>query len=341
MRRYLASLALHCRNHDPSEYNAAHVSAMDEKLREFHQVSRTSRLCCHQLIHLQNIASSNNQLKASLEKEWKHVTSLFGTAVKNANEALSVVNQWTAERKSGGLPWNTLRAICRRQGCFKAKAQTWNLNDDLASPIMKTISGRWEWYFGSMAIKCFDQHLQRICSAMDSLQKHLVTTQSGAVELCNLIQEKLETTKKGLEEPIGSAKEALNSIQGDASRIIPSRIQQGLKETYDRCVKTRGKGCALLMKERLKVGIEAKADAMFRDALAQVDEIIRVKGTPEVIQKLRLQQDIIIDELEKDYARAMNQSQRSLPPLSDEFKARMGALISEARAVLDVDDTTN
>lgn len=275
-------------------------------------------------------------LRGSLFTEWSHVVDLFDSAAGGApKEATELVNKWTQSTQDGGFHWATMKAICRRQGYFKTNRKTYNMNDDFTTLITKFISPYWDKTFRIKVPARFDQKLDCTDSALYGVHNHFVKNQTGANELCELLEKKMEATRDDLHKPMMWAKEEFDRVQKETSRMIPSTLQAALKPTYDECAELRGRGSFKKTKDALKSGVQIAAGSMFTEARHLVDKAMR-NEIKRIMEAFTAQQQSLLNELDKEYRSAIGRSQQSLSPIPDTFKIRARDLANRAIAAIDV-----
>ncbi|KAF8310176.1 hypothetical protein DL93DRAFT_2230442 [Clavulina sp. PMI_390] len=192
-------------------------------------------------------------------------------ALEAVESALKVIDEIISD-----LRWNTLRAIIRRDGIFKAI----DLNEELAMLMIKHTASCWGEVFESDFLDTFQNAAS---AAVDGVLQEVQSKCPAGLK---------ESTGKQAELTINQTSVAMGKVSGvvhavlqakrkDISRSITPSIQESMMEGYSLALAETGRG------------VKARQKAILLDYLAEHEEDIFLRGTNAVMDRLDLAADAV------------------------------------------------
>ncbi|KAK0621529.1 Dynamin family-domain-containing protein [Bombardia bombarda] len=246
-----------------------------------------------------------------------HITNKFSLAMRLAvDDVTTTVDSWAQPKVDGGLPAQTYRATCVRDGVFKGAAGPHDFNKELSEPLEKRLAQGWERVFSTH----FPQRLDALGEELSrKLKKFQVKMEQHPIMKQSLWYDFVARQILPFEELFKETKylKALANIgQKEASRLIKPAIYEAMKSAYEHCGQESGMGCFKRIKEYMDAHVGSVRTTMFKtattNAKARLDKMVE-----EVAQEIEKDTDRIIGLVEEDY--------KSLVVDRDIFKALTAA----------------
>ncbi len=195
---------------------------------------------------------ANDQLKSFRERFLEKMDPLFETSVQGVKR---VTEGWR------GIHWATLRAIVQRNGVFKNYAgRSFDLNEDLAEPLLQQLPVSWEKYFTDDVGGVTSEFVLRVTESGKSfcgrvqliIELLLKKKDQGIEEQLKWFQDKVSLLAQGSKtQVLAKVKERRSEHAAKMPKIALVRMQP----SYDLAKQESGKG----MKQRILDLIEPAA----------------------------------------------------------------------------------
>ncbi|KAL3258512.1 hypothetical protein ABHI18_005979 [Aspergillus niger] len=171
------------------------------------------------------------------------------------------VSRWNAPGSSGGLRWNTYKAICRRRGVFHDT----DWNQDLARPMLDKIASSWKRTFAELLPHCFLDLKENLEAAVSRFHKQAIdSVKQGVPEEIRLrLQDTLVACHQTMGEQFRQAEKMTMQEQKRINRTFAEAIAERLKETYQACASETGRGSL----QRIRALMQQMADDHANDVL--------------------------------------------------------------------------
>jgi hypothetical protein len=195
---------------------------------------------------------ADDQLKGYRERFLEKMDPLFETSVQGVQR---VAEGWQ------GIHWATLRAIVHRNGFFKNyQGRSFDLNEDLAEPLLQQLPVSWERYFTDQVGGVTNDFALRVTEAGKSfcekvqliIELLLKKEDKGIEEQLKWFQDKVSLLARNARgEVLSKVKERRSELAAKMPKIALARMQPA----YDLAKKESGPG----MKKRILGIIERSA----------------------------------------------------------------------------------
>ncbi|WEW55281.1 hypothetical protein PRK78_000710 [Emydomyces testavorans] len=240
----------------------------------------------------------------------------FDAAASRAEDAASgTLMNWNERSR---IAWNTYRAICRRKGVYRGKHGHYDWNQQLAEPMLATLTIRWERTFKRDLPKTLDSFIgeyQRLATTFSNkVEKRLVViTENG--KLRRKLRTQLQTYKNSFRYMHVSLKKLMRQEQKTVSREIGPHFQNMLNAAYVEASTRTGQGTFQQMKDIMSNYINDKKGTMFRDSTNEIKQQMRkavirtqtkaMKGVNDVFKTISRDYTAIVNRSETQKDRAM------------------------------------
>jgi hypothetical protein len=156
--------------------------------------------------------TANTQLKSYRERFLEKMDPLFETSVQGVKK---VAEGWR------GIHWGTLRAIVHRNGVFMNYAgRSFDLNEDLAEPLLQQLPMSWERYFTDDVGGVTNEFALRVTESGKSF--------CGRVRL--IIELLLKKTDPGMEEQLKWFQEKVSLLAQNSKMQVLAKVKERRSE---------------------------------------------------------------------------------------------------------------
>ncbi|OJJ70533.1 hypothetical protein ASPBRDRAFT_56321 [Aspergillus brasiliensis CBS 101740] len=171
------------------------------------------------------------------------------------------VSRWNAPGSSGGLRWNTYKAICRRRGVFHET----DWNQDVARPMLDKIAPSWKRTFTEHLPHCFLTLKENLEALLSQFHKQAIdSVKHGVPEEIRLrLQDTLVACHQSMGEQFRVAETLTMQEQKRINRTFADAIADRLEETYQACASETGRGSL----QRIRASMQQTADDHANDVL--------------------------------------------------------------------------
>jgi phosphopantetheine adenylyltransferase len=188
---------------------------------------------------------ATNQLTLYRNQFLEKLDPLFASSVEGVK---NITGAWRV------LNWATLRAIVSRNGVFKSPTtgKSFDLNEDLAEPLLKQLPLSWERYFTDELGRVTDDFVLQLkestkgyCEQIRLIIELLFNQTDDSIEKqLDWFQDKVSTLAKSAQNEVLSAvRERRTELAANMSSVAKQRMQRA----YDAAKDEKGRG----MKQRM------------------------------------------------------------------------------------------
>ncbi|KAL5487951.1 hypothetical protein ACEPAI_6059 [Sanghuangporus weigelae] len=160
---------------------------------------------------------------------------------------------------AASMYWSTYRATLRRDGIWRR-----NLNEELVSPMTKTIASSWAKTFETNLFTGFEKESLKVISDLlqeieESCPKALRDRVHHQAQLC------LDEVKVALRKTIDVVSAELTSAQKEVSRSLEPHVRNQLCDGYSLAMQEHGRGSVARQKLVFKNYVSNNKDHLFED----------------------------------------------------------------------------
>ncbi|KAI4596485.1 hypothetical protein KJ359_005239 [Pestalotiopsis sp. 9143b] len=263
-----------------------------------------------------------------------YIYDKFEDAIKSAADAaVSTVEWWFMPRKAGGIPWNTMRSICIRNGAHHTRAYGYrDLNEELVTPLKQVLANTWERAFSNRiphAIANFPSVSHNILETFHQKVKDRIPAEDHDLLYRSLNQ--IINYEDIFERFQGN----LNTLQHEANRGFTPAVARSMAETYQASRAESGKGMFKRIQNNMVLHVQMNRRTMFQTA---TDEV-RVKLEAicdELASELDAQVTQSIKDITFDFEDGIIGS--NLEQTSKTARSEMGRILSKVDGLFETQD---
>ncbi|KAM0820488.1 putative Dynamin N-terminal domain-containing protein [Seiridium cardinale] len=199
----------------------------------------------------------------------KNIYNKFDESIAAAAQAaVATVEKWFESKSSGGIPWNTFVATCRRDGSFQGKAGHRNFNEELISPLKQALVHSWERVFARripQALDIFPATSKVLLEEFHENVKGRIQEKTSFTSV-NMLMLSLRGHISDITRVVKSFREQMTALHREASREFTPAIIKAMTEAYRSCVAETGQGSFGRMKIAMVEYVTTNRYSMFREA---------------------------------------------------------------------------
>ncbi|KAI1879612.1 hypothetical protein JX265_002566 [Neoarthrinium moseri] len=160
------------------------------------------------------------------------------------DEAPRIVTGWVAPTEQGGYYHSTLKATLTRQGHFKRKAGTINLNEELITGLKRELATPWEDIFSRYTPEILKLFSQSCREALEEFHQQLKARlrHTGAASTIDILHTQLQTYNQGINDKLHDFEQRIQEWQRDLSRQFMPGVKRVMTSVYDDCAEEQGRG---------------------------------------------------------------------------------------------------
>ncbi|OJZ83876.1 hypothetical protein ASPFODRAFT_62985 [Aspergillus luchuensis CBS 106.47] len=260
------------------------------------------------------------------------------------------VSRWNAPGSSGGLRWNTYKAICRRRGVYHKI----DWNQDLARPMLDKIASSWKRTFTELLPHCLHHLKENLEAVVSQFHTQVIdSVKQGVPEKIRVqLQDTLVACRQTMGEQFRQAENWTMQEQKRINRTFAEAIAERLKETYQACASETGETLSQLVEkysnmlittgrgslQRIRALMQQTADDHANDVLRGSTESAKHE-LGKLLDGQQAEVDRIIhnrlQRISKDYHRALIEPQIKLYTEEQiRMKSEVAKIVKEAEAEL-------
>ncbi|KAI8635076.1 hypothetical protein F5Y19DRAFT_470125 [Xylariaceae sp. FL1651] len=252
-------------------------------------------------------------LRATIEDCFQQVSRILKelythfdvAALYAADRAPEISRGWPSHKHGdGGLPCNSYKATCRRNGVFSGNLGPRDFNRDLAAPLLQSLSSVWEITFSkkipdalNTLVKIAQKPLQSFNSRIiNHLQKKVVFP-----SIINMLQDQDKARVSSLTNKTKSLELMIIALQREANRSLTPAIQKKLRATYSKCTEDKGRGVFARIQMTMAAKIRSHCRIMLKSSCRWPEKILsEIPGN--IRYELEAYIAIMRDEIVSDYS---------------------------------------
>ncbi|RAH55047.1 hypothetical protein BO85DRAFT_490699 [Aspergillus piperis CBS 112811] len=241
------------------------------------------------------------------------------------------VSRWNAPGNSGGLRWNTYKAICRRRGVYHKI----DWNQDLARPMLDKIASSWKRTFTELLPHCLHHLKENLEAVVSQFHTQVIdSVKQGVPEKIRVqLQDTLVACRQTMGEQFRQAENWTMQEQKRINRTFAEAIAERLKETYQACASETGETLSQLVEKYSNMLITTGRGSLQRSTESAKHELGKLlDGQQAEVDRIihnRLQR------ISKDYHRALIEPQIKLYTEEQiRMKSEVAKIVKEAEAEL-------
>ncbi|RPA73485.1 hypothetical protein BJ508DRAFT_334018 [Ascobolus immersus RN42] len=192
--------------------------------------------------------------------------------------AADVAKQEAEERARqiySNVHWQTLRAICRKNGvhCSYGQANPYNLNQRLSEPIVQIITVPWGTFFSMEIHQSFDEFK----NAEEILSNSIAAIASQFLKLGlgqqhrHAFGQYIDSLAAAIRDRAAQVLQTCQEKQKDLSRSFEKLVKKEMKPTYQSLATISGTGTFLAMRNGLYEAIDRKKNKIFLKTVQSVE----------------------------------------------------------------------
>lgn len=241
---------------------------------------------------LEEVKAAAAQAATFLDERSDRAVERFGTAITQAkdvlNERLRAAVQ-DAEAKVGEIDqpwrqmhWNTMRATVRREGQWATGGRRIDLAEQLAKPLLDSVTFAWVDFFGDRALRAvenlaeglkdaaadyidrFELSLRPVPALAEVVEKHAEATAAAARKL---VDQRLSELDRDVKERLTTDRRRLNDE-------VLTQIRFAMKPAFAEAAEVRGKGSGAQMVDILHHHAVRTSEEMFASVRTEVEDLL-------------------------------------------------------------------
>jgi len=241
---------------------------------------------------LKEVTAAAAQAATFLDERSGRAVDRFRSAIDQAkdvlNERLRAAVQ-DAEAKVEGIDqswhqmhWNTMRATVRRGGQWASGGRRIDLAEQLAKPLLDSVTFAWVDFFGDRALQAvenlaeglndaaadyidrFQLSLQPVPTLAGVVEKHAAATAGAARQL---VDQRLTELDRDVKERLSTDRRRLNDD-------VLAQIRLAMKPAFAEAAEIRGKGSGARMVEILHHHAVRTSEEMFTSVRTEIEELL-------------------------------------------------------------------
>ncbi|KAK9416147.1 putative Dynamin N-terminal domain-containing protein [Seiridium unicorne] len=199
----------------------------------------------------------------------KNIYNKFDESIAAAAQAaVATVEKWFESKSSGGIPWNTFVATCRRDGSFQGTAGHRNFNEELISPLKQALVHSWERVFARRIPQALDKFPAISKEFLEKFHENVKgrIQEKTSFTSVNMLMLSLRGHISDITRVVKSFREQMTALHREASREFTPAIIKAMTEAYRSCVAETGQGSFGRMKIAMVEYVTTNRYSMFREA---------------------------------------------------------------------------
>ncbi|KAK9781876.1 putative Dynamin N-terminal domain-containing protein [Seiridium cardinale] len=199
----------------------------------------------------------------------KHLYDKFDESiVEAAQAAVATVEKWFESKSSGGIPWNTYVATCRRDGSFHGKAGHRNFNEELISPLKQALVHSWERVFARRIPQALDKFPAASKEFLEKFHENVKgrIQEKTSFTSVNMLMLSLRGHISDIARVVQSFRQQMTALHREASREFTPTIAKAMAEAYRSSLAETGHGSFRRMKVAMVEYVTTNRYSMFREA---------------------------------------------------------------------------
>ncbi len=147
--------------------------------------------------------------------------------------ALATATAWGNSSAPRGMVFATYKATCRREGCFRGKRGSHDLNGELLQPMADRLAGRWNQTFKTPVRRCVAHFIYNASKGFTQFHQEAIAAakESGGGRI-ELLKRQFQPRKKEIEDAGTKACITIKRHREDAHRNLKLCIQETMNPGY-------------------------------------------------------------------------------------------------------------
>ncbi|ROW12852.1 hypothetical protein VMCG_00483 [Cytospora schulzeri] len=230
-----------------------------------------------------------------------------------SKEAVKIVTDWGTKKADGGhgIPFNTYRAICRRQGSKTKSEKSLNFNEEILQPYLLKISTSWEHAFCQLIPASLDEFVANFMKTLKNFHENIHSRpelQKCKTASLNILESQYQNHEANIKAMVGTMKASIQAEQRQASRAFLPEIKKEMVKAYSQCAEEKGRGCFQRIKEIMTMHVDKNKRIIYRKASQRV-----TRDLDKLFESNRKEMEegahSIVDDLEADYRQVISNSE--------------------------------
>ena len=263
---------------------------------------------------------------------------LTTAAISASDGALDIARSWgrTTAKGGMGIPWQTYKAIVKREGSYSNRTRAFNFNADLAQPFMEPLDKNWDDVFNQQT----EMHLESTVSTCElvadefrkAFLEHMRLKGCSEVDMTTFMGQ-LERFLNYVRRSLREAGTTINSKQKTINRVPEEHVSAKLKPIYQAASRESGAGMYGRMRDLVEGAINHERRSIFNQANEKVQHGIEEFLTEgEGTVKLKLER--CCDSLGQDCHHFVSLEERTFFHLADDEQREILLRMEEVEDVL-------
>jgi hypothetical protein len=241
---------------------------------------------------LEEVKAAAAQAATFLEERTGRATERFIASVDQAqdvlNERLRAAVQ-DAEMKVEGIDqlwrqmhWNTMRATVRREGQWATGGRRIDLAEQLAKPLLDSVTFAWVDFFGDRALRAVESLAEGLKDASTDYIDRFQLALRPVPTLADVVAKRAEATANAahqivdqrLSELDRDVKERLTADRRRLTDDVLVQIRAAMKPAFDEAAAVRGTGAGVVMVDILHHHAVRTSEEMFANVRTEVEDLL-------------------------------------------------------------------